>query len=275
MALAQRLGLKESHIKMWFKNRRARQNRKNSQEVPGEPGSGSHDRPACPQGSVPLGTSASADSLRQSPELQNHPSTVSEPNKCDDQKVHPEAPRKQRKERTVYSEEQKVLLQRYFVQEEHPNLQQRKELARMIGVTEYEIKIWFKNQRAKNKKNHLRKTHEVLPESNGSSNDVSVPTQFHLHNIESMSLVTPDLSLQASLHDDLAIEDTHYSPQEDLLVHQAPVVASNPGQPTVAESQLYPAVAEWAASMEAPVSTTEGVHGPNNVQYLYPTFQQF
>lgn len=79
MALAQRFGLKESRIKKWFKNRRARQNRKNSQELPGEPGSGSHDRPACPQGSVPLVTSASADSLCQSPELQNYPSTVSEP----------------------------------------------------------------------------------------------------------------------------------------------------------------------------------------------------
>ncbi|XP_041527064.1 homeobox protein OTX-like [Microtus oregoni] len=232
MALAQRFGLKESHIRMWFKNRRARarQNLKNSQELPGEPGSGSHDRPAYPQGSVPLVASANADYLCQSPELQNHPSTVSEPSlqmsqsplilpgvlmqsslqghsdderiprphvspdpstkpspqllgtgtalsrhqiplissvssgckvsqvpiassdKCGDQQVHPEVPRKQRRERTVYTEEQKVLLQRHFDQDKDPSLQKRMELALMIGVTEYAIKIWFKNQRAKNKK---------------------------------------------------------------------------------------------------------------------------
>lgn len=110
-----------------------------------------------------------------------------------------------------------------------------------------------------------------------------MPTHSHWHlsvpalaNIESTSLDTstvdfilpPTLSLQASLHDDQAIEDTGCSPQEDLLEGQAPVVVRNPGQPTVVESQLYPAVAEWA------VSTTEGVHGPNNVQYLDPTFEQ-
>ena len=206
-------------LQMWFKNRRARQNQKNSQKVPGEPGSGSHERPACPQGYGPLVTSASADSLSQSPELQNHPSTVSEPSlqmfqsplippgelmqsslqrhsdheriplshvsldpstqpslqmlgtgtahhrhqiplsssvssgckgsqvpvassdKCGDQQVHPEAPRKQRKERTVYSEEQKVLLQRHFDQGKNPSQKKRMELALMIGVTEYEIKV--------------------------------------------------------------------------------------------------------------------------------------
>lgn len=135
------------------------------------------------------------------------------------------------------------------------------------------FQIWFKNQRAKNKKTNLWKTHQVLPESNGSSEDVSVSTPSHRHlsvpalaNIEHTTLDTstvdyilpPILSLQASLHDDQAIEDTRSNPQEDLFERHAPVVAHNPGQPTVVESQLYPAVAEWAASMEAPISTTEG-----------------
>ena len=66
---------------------------------------------------------------------------IASSDKCDDQQVHPEAPRKQRKERTVYSEEQKVLLQRHFDQDEGPSLQKCMELALMIGVTEYEIKV--------------------------------------------------------------------------------------------------------------------------------------
>ncbi|KAM7340273.1 hypothetical protein ACRRTK_000888 [Alexandromys fortis] len=78
--------------------------------------------------------------------------------KCDDKQVNPEAPRKQRKERTIYSEEQKVLLQRHFDQDERPSLQKRMELALMIGVTEYEIKIWFKNRRAKE---NLKKAREL------------------------------------------------------------------------------------------------------------------
>lgn len=66
---------------------------------------------------------------------------VASSDKCGDQQVHPEAPRKQRKERTVYSEEQKVLLQRHFDQGNYPSQKKLMELALMIGVTEYEIKV--------------------------------------------------------------------------------------------------------------------------------------
>lgn len=94
--------------------------------------------------------------------------------KCGDQQVRPEAPRKQRKECTTYPEEQKSLLQRHF--DQGMDLKERVELALMTGVTEYEIKIWFKNQSAKYKQENLWKIYQVLPESNGSSKDVSVPT---------------------------------------------------------------------------------------------------
>lgn len=83
--------------------------------------------------------------------------------KCD-QQVQPEAPRKQRKERTVYSQEQKLLLQEHFGQCMDPSLEEHVELALMIGMTEYEIKIWFKHQRAKYKQKNLWKIHKVLPE---------------------------------------------------------------------------------------------------------------
>ncbi|KAH0500475.1 Bile salt sulfotransferase 1 [Microtus ochrogaster] len=63
--------------------------------------------------------------------------------KCDDQQVHPEGPRKQREECTIYSKEQKFLLQRHFDQDKHPSLQKHMELALMIGVIEYEIKMIY------------------------------------------------------------------------------------------------------------------------------------
>ena len=53
----------------------------------------------------------------------------------------PVAPRKCRKECTVYSKEQKCLLQKHFHQCQNPDLEQRKALALLIGVTEYKIQV--------------------------------------------------------------------------------------------------------------------------------------
>ena len=50
-------------------------------------------------------------------------------------------PRKQRKERTVYTKEQKLLLQEHFKQCMYPSSDRRNELARIVGVTEREIKV--------------------------------------------------------------------------------------------------------------------------------------
>lgn len=57
------------------------------------------------------------------------------------QQICPEAPRRQRKERTVYTKEQKGILQEHFEHCKHPSLEQRMELALKIGVTEYEIRV--------------------------------------------------------------------------------------------------------------------------------------
>lgn len=53
----------------------------------------------------------------------------------------PVASRKVQKERTVYSKEQKCLLQEHFHQCQNPDLEQRKALALLIGVTEYKIQV--------------------------------------------------------------------------------------------------------------------------------------
>ncbi|EGW14718.1 Homeobox protein ceh-37 [Cricetulus griseus] len=58
-------------------------------------------------------------------------------------------PRKQRKERTVYTKEQKLLLQEHFKQCMYPSFDRHKELAVIVGVKEKEIKIWLKNNRAR------------------------------------------------------------------------------------------------------------------------------
>ncbi|XP_051063022.1 homeobox protein EgHBX4-like [Phodopus roborovskii] len=89
--------------------------------------------------------------------------------------VSPEAPRKERKERTVYSKEQKLVLQGHFDHCNYPNLEQRMKLALVIGVTEYEIRIWFKNQRAKYRQKNPKNDKARLPESCECSRSSSAP----------------------------------------------------------------------------------------------------
>ena len=104
------------------------------------------------------------------------------------------------------------------------------------------------------------------PESNGYPKDVSGSTYSHGHfsvlasaNVKSMSPVSiPKLNstLQASSHDEQAIEESGYSAPKKLLDGQAHAVASDPGQPTVAKAQTESAVAEGPASFQAPTPTT-------------------
>ncbi|XP_076428103.1 tetrapeptide repeat homeobox protein 2 [Peromyscus maniculatus bairdii] len=68
MALAQRFGLKEHIIKMWFKNRRAKEKQKNAQELTGNPGCGLPDRPAFSEGCASLAPSINGDALCQNSE---------------------------------------------------------------------------------------------------------------------------------------------------------------------------------------------------------------
>ncbi|KAL6088808.1 hypothetical protein STEG23_006749 [Scotinomys teguina] len=213
-----------------------------------------------------LGPMMPSDNYGDQPVLDNY-GDQQVPDNYDDQQVRPEATRIQRKERTVYSHEQKLLLQKYFDQNMYPSLEQRVELAEMINVTEYEIQNWFKNHRAKHKRKNLQKIVKGMLESSGSIKDVSESTHSHRHlsvlasdNGESKSPGTstvasvPKLnpSLKASLHDDQAAEDAGCSPQEDSLEAAAPVA----GQSTVVEDKSDQAMTEGPASVETPVSTT-------------------
>uniref|UniRef100_A0A8C8W2U3 Homeobox domain-containing protein n=1 Tax=Peromyscus maniculatus bairdii TaxID=230844 RepID=A0A8C8W2U3_PERMB len=203
------------------------------------------------------------------------------------QQVCRKGPRKQRKERTVYSHEQKLLLLDHFDQFKYPDLEQRVKLALLIGVTENEVKIWFKNQRARWKREELKNVKEALPESTGSSQDDSVsthsPGQLSVTaNVGSLSPGTstvgsiPNLkpSMEASLNNDQAVEDSRCSSQEDLLDGKCPAAPPNFGKPTVVEVQTDPAVTDGPASVEAAVSTRASPRSPDVVQYLHPSSEQ-
>ncbi|XP_055454702.1 homeobox protein OTX2-like [Psammomys obesus] len=179
------------------------------------------------------------------------PSSSSEPSACQgslgpmvpadknygDQHVCPVVPRKQRKERTVYTKEQKLMLQKYFFNKnKSPNREECRSLAELIGVTENAVQIWFKNQRAKNKKKNLQKFPEVQPRINGNSKEGNKSTGspgplsvVASANGESMSPGTFGVSSipkhssshQSPLHGDQAYDDARNSLQGHLFDSQA------------------------------------------------------
>ncbi|XP_021044754.1 uncharacterized protein LOC110314904, partial [Mus pahari] len=118
--------------------------------------------------------------------------------------------------------------------------------------------IWFKNHRAKSKRESLQNIKQALPETTGSSEAVSESTPFPgpipvdaSANGESMcsgtfgedSIPKLNCSQEFSLPHFLACDGDMCCPQEYLLYGHAPVTASNSGQSVAVEVQTGLAVA--------------------------------
>ncbi|XP_059133435.1 homeobox protein CDX-2-like [Peromyscus eremicus] len=175
--------------------------------------------PSCSPGSP--GFEDSLDSLEPSDTYSN-------------QKVPLNSPERKKKTRTVYSKREKELLQEYFSNCPHPSPEKHMELAQKIGVTKQQIQIWFKNQRAKNKRKNAS---DGVPETSGSCEGVS----------ESTSSCRP-LSELASA------DGESMSP------------AAHSGQPKANEAPTDPAVAEGTASAESPLLMASAPQEPEDAQ---------
>uniref|UniRef100_A0A2K6RF30 Tetrapeptide repeat homeobox 1 n=1 Tax=Rhinopithecus roxellana TaxID=61622 RepID=A0A2K6RF30_RHIRO len=63
--------------------------------------------------------------------------------------VAPDPPRRQRQERTVYTQSQQEVLESYFQNDQYPNYDKRLNLAKALDLKEHQLQVWFKNRRAK------------------------------------------------------------------------------------------------------------------------------
>ncbi|XP_057566872.1 tetrapeptide repeat homeobox protein 2 [Hippopotamus amphibius kiboko] len=57
-------------------------------------------------------------------------------------------PKRQRRERTVFTKEQLEALKEYFQHNEYPGYQDRLHLATRLSLEEHKVQVWFKNRRA-------------------------------------------------------------------------------------------------------------------------------
>ena len=60
--------------------------------------------------------------------------------------------RSERRQRTSFSSQQTAVLEGEYAAVEYISRQRRSELARLLQLTETQIKIWFQNRRAKDKR---------------------------------------------------------------------------------------------------------------------------
>ncbi|XP_076783068.1 oocyte-specific homeobox protein 5-like [Arvicanthis niloticus] len=217
---------------------------------------------------------SSSPSVRPGLQVPRGPTALQD--KYGDKQTHSEGPKKERKERTVYTKEQKHLLQTHFQKQRYPKKKELKELASLVLATETEIQIWFKNTRAKYKRMNLQNITEALPETNQSTKAVSDSTHFPgsipvvaTEKGESICSATfgvdsiPRLnySQESTLPHYQACDDDRCNQQETLIDGYVSVTARDSGQPTAVEVQTDLAVAEAPVGLEAAAQVTEDAQG--------------
>nr|AAF60348.1 Cdx [Herdmania curvata] len=86
------------------------------------------------------------------------------------QSIQPPAGKTRTKDkyRVVYSDHQRLELEKEFRYSRYITIRRKSELASQLHLSERQVKIWFQNRRAKERKNNQKKTNEIVPSCSSS-----------------------------------------------------------------------------------------------------------
>ena len=105
------------------------------------------------------------------------------------------------KYRIVYSEYQKVELEKEYLYSKYITIQRKAELARSIGLSERQVKIWFQNRRAKERKQKRKREDAIANVQNMSDHSIkdmeSESEQIKMEPHPEYTSVTPQAAMVA------------------------------------------------------------------------------
>ncbi|XP_071452942.1 homeotic protein caudal-like [Hetaerina americana] len=102
------------------------------------------------------------------------------------------------KYRVVYSDRQRLELEKEFHYSRYITIRRKSELATALGLSDRQVKIWFQNRRAKERK-HLKKREEVVskdkmdPDGNSNGGHQQQPTRGDQTQVTIPDQMPPDL----------------------------------------------------------------------------------
>uniref|UniRef100_A0AC35TXX2 Homeobox domain-containing protein n=1 Tax=Rhabditophanes sp. KR3021 TaxID=114890 RepID=A0AC35TXX2_9BILA len=95
------------------------------------------------------GQNAGYDQFQPGPIQSNYGSEI---NEAEDTKIHLRTQQSRRKPRVLFTHTQVLRLEERFKQQKYVNSTEREDLAKCLGLTPTQIKIWFQNRRYKSKR---------------------------------------------------------------------------------------------------------------------------
>lgn len=120
------------------------------------------------------------------------------------------------KYRVVYSDHQRLELEKEYHTSRYITIRRKTELAQVLQLSERQVKIWFQNRRAKERKLSKKQTDITIPQQHPSLMDVKpkVEPNFHpaLHQMSAMSMGMSTMGLHHHhpLHSHLSVPTTQH-----------------------------------------------------------------